>query len=113
MQCPHCGVLLTEILKAGVPVDVCDQCRGIWLDRGELEQILGRIRDLERDQADPREVPRGASAPPSHAVPYPPDPRYPPYPTAPHGHQGEHHEHDDHHGSQQRKGWRGMLDMFD
>ena len=92
MQCPRCGVLLTEIVKTGVPVDVCDQCRGIWLDRGELEQILGRIREIEREQADPR---------------------YPPYPTAPHGHQGEHHDHDEHQGSQQRKGWRGMLDMFD
>jgi Zn-finger nucleic acid-binding protein len=29
MKCPRCGVLLNEIMKAGVQVDVCDQCLGM------------------------------------------------------------------------------------
>jgi len=36
MKCPRCGILLNELMKAGVQVDVCDQCLGMCLDRGEL-----------------------------------------------------------------------------
>jgi len=47
MKCPQCGVLLNEITKAGVQIDMCDQCLGMWLDRGELDKIVARIRELE------------------------------------------------------------------
>ena len=53
MQCPRCSnVLLNEIAKAGVLVDLCDTCHGMWLDRGELEKIALRLRELEREVAD-------------------------------------------------------------
>lgn len=41
MKCPVCKdatLLMTE--KQGVEVDYCPECRGIWLDRGELEKII-------------------------------------------------------------------------
>ena len=41
MKCPVCKdvtLLMTE--KKGVEIDYCPECRGIWLDRGELEKII-------------------------------------------------------------------------
>ena len=52
MPCPRCNVLLNEIAKAGVLVDLCDTCHGLWLDRGELEKIARRLRELEQDVSD-------------------------------------------------------------
>lgn len=45
MNCPRCGsVQLLERERDGVRVDGCPDCRGIWLDRGELERIVERAR---------------------------------------------------------------------
>lgn len=40
MDCPVCGEKLREIERYGVEVDICPACKGVWLDRGELEKIL-------------------------------------------------------------------------
>ncbi|MEI8390678.1 MAG: zf-TFIIB domain-containing protein [bacterium] len=42
MKCPHCNVNLVMSEKQGVEIDYCPECRGIWLDRGELEKIIER-----------------------------------------------------------------------
>lgn len=43
MQCPVCsGVSLVMAERQGVEVDYCPQCRGVWLDRGELDKIVER-----------------------------------------------------------------------
>lgn len=42
MKCPHCNVNLLMSDKQGVEIDYCPECRGIWLDRGELEKIIER-----------------------------------------------------------------------
>jgi Zn-finger nucleic acid-binding protein len=43
MNCPRCvSEPLDERDREGVTIDVCRACRGIWLDRGELEKILAR-----------------------------------------------------------------------
>jgi uncharacterized protein len=39
MKCPKCGMQLEAIAAAGVHVDKCSGCEGIWLDKGELEVI--------------------------------------------------------------------------
>ena len=44
MRCPACGGQLLEIERSGVRVDACRQCRGVWLDRGELDRIVERER---------------------------------------------------------------------
>ncbi|GIP61173.1 zf-TFIIB domain-containing protein [Paenibacillus sp. FSL W8-0186] len=47
MKCPVCNdVRMREIEKDGVMIDVCPDCKGVWLDRGELEKLLGEIREL-------------------------------------------------------------------
>ena len=43
MQCPVCEVPLSISSREGVEIDFCPQCRGVWLDRGELDKILDRV----------------------------------------------------------------------
>lgn len=42
MKCPKCNVTLLMSEKQNVEIDYCPECRGIWLDRGELEKIIER-----------------------------------------------------------------------
>ena len=43
MKCPTCpDATLTMAERQGVEIDYCPQCRGVWLDRGELDKILER-----------------------------------------------------------------------
>ena len=50
MKCPVCkDVTLLMSEKHGVEIDYCPQCRGIWLDRGELDKIIQRAKEIERD----------------------------------------------------------------
>jgi uncharacterized protein len=51
LRCPSCNSRLVEVERVGVLIDACPQCRGIWLDRGELDKILVKERQLTA--ADP------------------------------------------------------------
>jgi len=42
MMCPVCEVSLTMSDRQGIEIDFCPQCRGVWLDRGELDKIIER-----------------------------------------------------------------------
>lgn len=42
MDCPVCDVTLSISSREGVEIDFCPQCRGVWLDRGELDKIIDR-----------------------------------------------------------------------
>ncbi len=42
MACPVCNVPLTMSDRQGIEIDYCPQCRGVWLDRGELDKIIER-----------------------------------------------------------------------
>jgi len=42
MLCPICKVELKPMDRMGVEIDYCPQCRGVWLDRGELDKIIER-----------------------------------------------------------------------
>lgn len=42
MQCPNDGTPLVMTDRSGVEIDYCPQCRGVWLDRGELDKIIER-----------------------------------------------------------------------
>jgi Zn-finger nucleic acid-binding protein len=43
MKCPHCtDVTLVMTERQGVEIDYCPQCRGVWLDRGELDKLIAR-----------------------------------------------------------------------
>lgn len=40
MKCPLDGTILVVSERSGVEIDYCPQCRGVWLDRGELDKII-------------------------------------------------------------------------
>ena len=42
MSCPVCRVPLAMSDRQGIEIDYCPQCRGVWLDRGELDKIIER-----------------------------------------------------------------------
>jgi Zn-finger nucleic acid-binding protein len=90
MPCPVCKIPLVMSDRQGVEIDYCPQCRGVWLDRGELDKIIGRSGAQEaapQPQAAPAGVQRA------------PDPRggRPAYYGDDDGHDHRrHHGRDDH-----------------
>uniref|UniRef100_UPI004047A77D TFIIB-type zinc ribbon-containing protein n=1 Tax=Yoonia sp. TaxID=2212373 RepID=UPI004047A77D len=101
MLCPVCNVALTMSERQGVEIDYCPQCRGVWLDRGELDKII------ERNES-------AAVAPPRE-----PEPRDRDYDDddddyrSRGGHGGGHRKHGGHskHGGYRRKSW--LHELFD
>jgi Zn-finger nucleic acid-binding protein len=47
MECPVCKTKLQMSDKQGIEIDYCPDCRGIWLDRGELDKIIERSNSAE------------------------------------------------------------------
>lgn len=86
MKCPACNQDLVMSDRQGIEIDYCSKCRGVWLDRGELDKII------ERSQKDvPQEAPRR-------------EPARDPY---------QHRDRDDHykHKHHSRKSW--LSELFD
>src|SRR5688572_11172221 len=75
MQCPHCQTTLQVSERQGVEIDLCPQCRGVWLDRGELDKIAERMaqyeaRGFRRDDDDDDDDRRRYAPPPPPGQPY-------------------------------------------
>ena len=91
MQCPVCKTVnLTMTERSGIEIDYCPQCRGVWLDRGELDKIIER--------ATPQTIAAAQAhyqAPPVH-----------PSGPAPYGNAG-------HYKKKKREGFLGELFDFD
>lgn len=66
MQCPVCRAPLAMSERSGIEIDYCPQCRGVWLDRGELDKIIERSGPAEgaAPQAAAQAAPQ--PAPPLH-----------------------------------------------
>jgi Zn-finger nucleic acid-binding protein len=69
MQCPNCDSTLQMAERQGVEIDYCPQCRGVWLDRGELDKIIERsTTEFGRSSGDPTDYEgRGYGRPPHDA----------------------------------------------
>jgi Zn-finger nucleic acid-binding protein len=52
MKCPRCQVDLSISDRQGIEIDFCPQCRGVWLDRGELDKIVERAARFVDDDDD-------------------------------------------------------------
>ena len=63
MSCPVCRVPLAMSDRQGIEIDYCPQCRGVWLDRGELDKIIERSVPQAAPQAAPQPVPQAAPQP--------------------------------------------------
>jgi len=71
MLCPVCKTqALTMSERQGIEIDYCPQCRGVWLDRGELDKIIERSTTVAPPAA--AAVPPPAPAPAYHQPPPPP-----------------------------------------
>lgn len=57
MNCPVCRIELRMSERQGVEIDYCPQCRGVWLDRGELDKIIERSV-VEQPPVSPSSEPR-------------------------------------------------------
>jgi Zn-finger nucleic acid-binding protein len=50
MKCPICAdVRMREVEKNGVRIDVCPDCKGVWLDRGELDKLMPGVREVRQE----------------------------------------------------------------
>lgn len=55
LLCPNCNTSMQAVKRSGVEIDMCPQCRGVWLDRGELEKILSEMKEGEAEQQQARQ----------------------------------------------------------
>ena len=69
LMCPNDNAAMQTMERAGVQFDMCPTCRGVWLDRGELEKLMAAANEEGR-----------ASAPPPQATPQPYPPQAAPQP---------------------------------
>jgi Zn-finger nucleic acid-binding protein len=47
LLCPTCKVDLVMSERQGIEIDYCPKCRGVWLDRGELDKIIAKSAEEE------------------------------------------------------------------
>ncbi|MCE1189809.1 MAG: zf-TFIIB domain-containing protein [Ignavibacteria bacterium] len=47
-KCPVCEIIMNEVTKIDVLIDVCPKCMGIWLDKGELDRIIQKACEIDR-----------------------------------------------------------------
>ena len=74
MKCPNCNETLIMADRQGIEIDYCPACRGVWLDRGELDKIIERSAsysqqtdtDFNREHADPYREQRSHSSQHGH-----------------------------------------------
>ncbi len=104
MTCPVDGTTLVMSARQNIEIDYCPTCRGVWLDRGELDKII------ERSLAE-----TAAAAPPP--PPMPPQPQAQPYmppPPPQQPHYGDPYRHGGHHGHYPHKRRKSFLEeLFD
>ncbi len=53
LMCPNCQASMQSITRTGVEFDMCPTCRGVWLDRGELEKLVTMGHDETHAQPAP------------------------------------------------------------
>lgn len=72
MKCPNCDQLLLITERHNVEIDYCPSCRGVWLDKGELDKLIEFASARAAGYVQP-------APPPQRSHPYPPQPAYDPY----------------------------------
>lgn len=75
LMCPNDNAAMTTVERSGVQFDMCPTCRGVWLDRGELEKLMQAAVDEAPRTAAPQ--PAAAPPPPPPQQPYPPQAQQP------------------------------------
>ena len=99
MKCPVCNAIdLMMTDRQGIEIDYCPQCRGVWLDRGELDKIIERSTAVSNTPASP------PPQQPLHSTPVYQDRQY-------HDRHGYNDHHNDrHHGGHHKSFWKDLFD---
>lgn len=113
LHCPICSVSLVMTERQGVEIDYCPKCRGVWLDRGELDKIIER--NMMEFGARQAAAPQSSAPPRSYGYEQERAPeRYDHHSEPRHGKYERHDDHSDHRYGKQdykRKSW--LQDLFD
>ncbi|MCB5410605.1 zf-TFIIB domain-containing protein [Pseudogemmobacter faecipullorum] len=64
MKCPVDNETLLMTMREGVEIDYCPKCRGVWLDRGELDKLIGAAAQQPLSQPVQAAAGYGAAPPP-------------------------------------------------
>jgi uncharacterized protein len=111
MRCPVDNETLVMADRGGVEIDYCPKCRGVWLDRGELDKII------ERSLSAPGPAPAAASGympPPQQAAPvYQPEPQRAPQGFRPDDRRRDHDDDDYRHGYKKKRKESFLGELFD
>lgn len=121
MQCPVCNVALVMSDRNGIEIDYCPQCRGVWLDRGELDKIIERSAAQTAPVAPVAPMapqPQQYGQPHPQAQPMYQQPRHRDYDDDDDDDRYKHRSHDSYHGDSHhghhKKKKEGFLgDLFD
>ncbi|MFF2371761.1 zf-TFIIB domain-containing protein [Agromyces sp. NPDC058110] len=88
MQCPNDGAVLVMSERSGIEIDYCPTCRGVWLDRGELDKIIERAAsEFGRPAAQALAAPAAPTTPPVAQPPAAQPPAAQPQPGYQYGQQ--------------------------
>jgi uncharacterized protein len=111
MQCPVDGETLVMADRGGVEIDYCPKCRGVWLDRGELDKIIERASG----GAGSTVAAASPQMPASRGLPPNPPPVYQPEPQRPRGeYRRDDDDDDDYRGGYGKKRKKSILgEIFD
>ncbi|MEU6023424.1 MULTISPECIES: zf-TFIIB domain-containing protein [unclassified Micromonospora] len=121
LTCPKCRGDMRQYERSGVVIDQCGECRGIFLDRGELEKLFEAEANWNAQQTPPAPQPTQRVTPPGGYPPPPPAPHQPGYGAvppppgypAPAPMYGQGQQHYGYHGHYRRKKRKSFLDdMF-
>jgi Zn-finger nucleic acid-binding protein len=115
MTCPKCHGEMRVYERSGVTVDQCTECRGIFLDRGELERLLDAEANWNSRNAPPAARPAAPPPPPPPAYGAPAYPGATPgYAQPQYGYHGHYRQHGGgYHGHYHRKRRSFLGELFD
>jgi Zn-finger nucleic acid-binding protein len=65
LKCPLDDAQLRVVERRGIEIDICPECRGVWLERGELEKLIAAASDADADDAPSTAARRDTARPPA------------------------------------------------
>jgi len=112
-MCPNDNAAMQTLERSGVQFDMCPTCRGVWLDRGELEKLMAAATEDGRASA-PQVAPQ--PAPQTHAPPQQSHPSHQPWGGQPQyrddrGYRGDKYRDDDYRYKKKKRD--SIFDIFD
>ena len=105
-MCPNDNAPMQTLERSGVQFDMCPTCRGVWLDRGELEKLMEAATQDARAAAPPPPQPAAQPYPPQQA-------QQQPWGGPPQGYRDDRYRRDDDYHHRKKKKRMDIFDIFD